>query len=351
MSMASIFGSNIIKNATNNVLKKRQNSSGSSNSTGRDPYEERYGSSGSGTGAITSTRGSSSSGGSSNTNTVDQSEQWKEYLAALEAQKRELEQQRIRAANEAYERNVAAMNSAFDQRGQILKGNLDSTLQNLATDYNASRSEINTDATNAAREAYINRMMSQRNLAQNMAAQGLSGGASETTMAGLENNYGNARNAIATTANENLGKLENLYSQNRNSAQQAYNEQLAADELQRAQYLTQFESDRQNALAQAYDEQISRLMDVDPTYLAAMSAATNNQAAYTPTEQTAPANTPVAVNTTQGGNENGLSNATRLAYARRVLSNGGNADDIIRGLSQTSSAATIQNILSQLGLA
>ena len=272
--------------------------------------------------------------------------------AAYEAYMAEMRRQQEAAANAAYDRNVAAMNSAFDQRGDLLKGNLDTTLQNLQTDYNASRDAINRDATNAAREAYINRMMSQRNLAQNMAAQGLSGGASETTLAGLENAYGNARNQIATTANENLGDLEDLYSKNRNSAMQEYNDQLAADALQRAQYMTQFENDRQNLLAQAYDSQLSQLMSLDPTFVAAMSAARNSQAGYTPAAQAEPSNTPASVSTTQGsGYENGLSNTVRLNYARKVLQNGGDADDIIRGLSQTSSAATIQNILRQLGIA
>ena len=330
-----------------NLIKDATNSSGSSR---RDPYEERYGNSGSGTGAITkkpsgSSGGSGGSGGSSYDAAAAAAAAYEAYMA-------EMRRQQEAAANAAYDRNVAAMNSAFDQRGELLKGNLDTTLQNLQTDYNASRDAINRDATNAAREAYINRMMSQRNLAQNMAAQGLSGGASETTLAGLENNYGNARNQIATTANENLGDLEDLYSKNRNSAMQEYNDQLAADALQRAQYMTQFENDRQNLLAQAYDSQLSQLMSLDPTFVAAMSAARNSQAGYTPAAQAEPSNTPASVSTTQGsGYENGLSNTVRLNYARKVLQNGGDADDIIRGLSQTSSAATIQNILRQLGIA
>ena len=116
--------------------------------------------------------------------------------------------------------------------------------------------------------------------------------------------------------------------------------------------MTQFENDRQNLLAQAYDSQLSQLMSLDPTFVAAMSAATDSQADYTPVVQATPENTPASVSTTQGsGYENGLSNTVRLNYARKVLQNGGDADDIIRGLSQTSSAATIQNILRQLGIA
>lgn len=322
---------------TNKALLDKAKKNAQMSAQGKDGWDRENNNSG----------GSSGSGGSSSSSSAAAA-----AAAAYEAYMAEMRRRQEEAANAAYDRNVSAMNQAFDQRGQLLKGNLDTTLQNLQTDYNASRDAINRDATNAAREAYINRMMSQRNLAQNMAAQGLSGGASETTLAGLENNYGNARNQIATTANENLGDLEDLYSKNRNSAMQEYNDQLAADALQRAQYMTQFENDRQNLLAQAYDSQLSQLMSLDPTFVAAMSAATDSQADYTPVVQATPENTPASVSTTQGsGYENGLSNTVRLNYARKVLQNGGDADDIIRGLSQTSSAATIQNILRQLGIA
>lgn len=291
---------------------------------------------------VNKNRGSGGSGGSGGGSSA----------SALAAYLAEIERRQRQAADDMYNRNVEALNNAYSQRGDLLKNNLNATLGNLQTDYNASRDSINRDATAAAKEAYINRMMSQRNLAQNMAAQGLSGGASESTMAGLENSYGEARNTIANTANQNLGNLENLYTKNRNAAQQAYNDQLAADALQKAQYMVQFENDRQNLVAQAYQNQLSQLMSLDPSYLAAMSARNTEQASFTPEQQAEASNAVQQVNTSQGsGDENGLSNAARLNYARKVLQNGGDADDIIRGLSQTSSAATIQSILSQLGIA
>ena len=269
--------------------------------------------------------------------------------AAYQAYMAEMRRRQEEAANAAYDRNVAAMNQAFDQRGELLKGNLDTTLANLQTDYNASRDSINKDATNAAREAYINRMMSQRNLAQNMAAQGLSGGASETTLAGLENTYGNARNQIATTANENLGDLEDLYTKNRNSAQQQYNDQIAADALQRAQYMTQFENDRQNLLAQAYDSQLSQLMSLDPTFVAAMSAARNSQAGYTPAAQAAPSNTPATVSTTQGSSATGVMNSWYANRARQLRAAGASDAAIAQELANEGIANSgIQYILNQL---
>ena len=269
--------------------------------------------------------------------------------SALMAYLAEIERRQRQAANDMYNRNVDALNNAYSQRGDLLKNNLNATLGNLQTDYNASRDSINKDATAAAKEAYINRMMSQRNLAQNMAAQGLSGGASETTMAGLENSYGEARNTIANTANQNLGNLENLYTKNRNAAQQAYNDQLAADALQKAQYMVQFENDRQNMIAQAYQNQLSQLANLDPSYLAAMSAKTSEQAAFTPEQQAAASNAVRQVNTAQGA-QDATSRNYYLRLAQQLMRGGASDEDIMRVLAQENLAnSSIQNILNQLG--
>lgn len=262
----------------------------------------------------------------------------------------QLQEQQRQVADATYNSNVAAMNNAYEQRSGLLKNNLDSTLKNLQTDYDASKASINNDAEKSSREAYINSMLSKKNMAQNMAAQGLSGGASETTMAGLENNYGNARNEIATTANENLGSLLDLYNKNRNSAQQAYNDQLAADALQKAQYMTQFENDRQNMLAQAYDSQLSKLMSLDPSFVAAMSGYTSSQSGYTPTQQAAASNKVNSVSTTQSGGTGGTTRNWYLNRARQLRQSGRSDTSIAQDLAgQGLGNTTIQHILSQLG--
>ncbi len=270
------------------------------------------------------------------------------YLAYLQ----EIERRQQKAAQDAYDRNVASMQGAFAQRGQMLKDNLDYTLKNLQTDYNASRDSVNNDAAKSFQEAYINKMLSRKNLAQNMSAQGLSGGASETTMAGMENNYGNARNNIQTTANENLGDLENLYDRNRNSAYQAYNDQLAQDALAQAQYMIQFENDRQNALTAAYESQMSKLLSLDPSYITGLAGLVSDQQAYTPTATTV--SNPVSKVSTQQGSAADLSGIGAPRYAlklaQQMAARGSGADDIINTLARNSvNSNAIVQILSQLG--
>ena len=72
-----------------------------------------------------------------------------------------------------------------------------------------------SDTTNdALKQAYINKMQTLRNLPQQMSAQGLNGGASETTLASMNNNYGNARNQLETERLKQLANLQNTYQNN-----------------------------------------------------------------------------------------------------------------------------------------
>jgi len=80
--------------------------------------------------------------------------------------------------------------------------------------YNYAVGQVNDAANDALREAYINRMLTERNLQQQLTAQGLNGGASETTAASLYNNYGNARNELERERQRQIGSLANTYQNN-----------------------------------------------------------------------------------------------------------------------------------------
>ena len=106
----------------------------------------------------------------------DASSVWQAYLDRLQAQ-----------AQESYARNMETIANAYDRSAGSLDENYDSARGQLESSANKSRGEINTDSEAAMRQAYINNMLSRRDLQQSMTAQGMSGGASETTMASLDN--------------------------------------------------------------------------------------------------------------------------------------------------------------------
>lgn len=190
------------------------------------------------------------------------------------------------AAQAAYDRGMSALNSAYDTQMGSLRSNLNDTKNQLASQYNYSRGNINTDAEDSLRQAYINRMQSQRNLGQQMAAQGLSGGATETTLANMLNNYGNARNDINTTANRSLADLEQNYNSNLSQAIQAYNSAVANANLQKAQQAIALENALSNNQISALSDYQSLMQRENQNYLDLLKTAIANGANFnfTPTE-------------------------------------------------------------------
>lgn len=126
------------------------------------------------------------------------------FIAALYAQQQEAQKA---ARQSAYNATVDAQNRA----------------------YGAAKNDVNKTANKSLQEAYVNRMMSEKNLGQQMSAQGLNGGATESTIAGIQNNYGNSRNNIETARNDNLSNLANTYQNNLSQAAAALESGMAGD--------------------------------------------------------------------------------------------------------------------------
>lgn len=111
------------------------------------------------------------------------------------------------AASGAYERLMQVYGAALDAQRAQRRAAYEAAVHEQQQLYEQNAAKVNGAADKALREAYINKMQTQRTLGQQMAAQGLNGGYSETTAAGVQNNYGNARNELET---ERSGQLNDL---------------------------------------------------------------------------------------------------------------------------------------------
>ena len=257
-------------------------------------------------GATTRPRTVSSSGSGSSKSNSSAANSYNALLAAYQAQRNNYDDylaQMREAAQNAYDRGMGALNSAYDSQMSSLRGNLDETRNQLSNQYNRSKQNIMDDAADSLRQAYINKMLSQRNLGQQMSAQGLTGGATETTMANMLNNYGNARNNINTTQNNNLSNLEGNYSDNLSQAMQAYNSAVATANLQKAQQAMSLENALANNQISALGDYQTLLQRDNQNYLDLLKAAIQNGASfsYDPTEAN---NTFKAVALQQAANPN-----------------------------------------------
>ena len=80
--------------------------------------------------------------------------------------------------------------------------------------YNTNVDKLNRTAEEANQQAYINYMMSKRDLPQQLSAVGLSGGAAESSYAGLYNSYGNSRAQTEKSRLEGMAELQQTLQNN-----------------------------------------------------------------------------------------------------------------------------------------
>ena len=151
---------------------------------------------------------------------------WQQAQQAILAAQNAAEQ--LRAAQEAQRR---AREEAYQKAAAQQRAN-----------YDFSAGQVNDATGKALQEAYINRMLQSKNLQQSLSAQGLNGGASETTTAGMYNNYNNARNDLETERQSQLANLLNTYQNNMAQLEQQRASGAAAD-------LSQYQTALQNLTA------------------------------------------------------------------------------------------------------
>ena len=109
------------------------------------------------------------------------------------------------------------------------------------------RTETENAYLDLYRQAYIDRMNAQKNIGQRMAAQGVTGGAAESTLLGLENGYADTLRRAEQSRIGELGTLERAITDARLSG-----------ELQSAQALAEAQRNRTDRYASVLQALISR---------------------------------------------------------------------------------------------
>lgn len=232
----------------------------------------------------------------------DYSDNYIDYEAILRAQQ-EAEERRLaelrRRADEAYNRNMARIENTYNSTAGDLRNNYDSTVNRLNEARDKSTSDVNADAEKSLQEAYINNMMNRKNLNQRLSAMGYNGGATETTMGSLDNQYGASRNGINEAVTKSLANLNQTYGDNLAGALQSYNSAMSNLGLQRMQLENAAENARNNMEASFTPTTDNLLMNQD--YVNALKNVVSRQGQYSfnPTQAT---NTFVAGNAQQAQN-------------------------------------------------
>ena len=136
---------------------------------------------------------------------------------------------------------------------------------------NAQKTNINQAADENARQAYVQYMQSQKALPQQLASQGVSGGATETANLGIQTAYQNNVNAINQNKANRLQEIDNAIVDLQNTGDLSLVEQVLANNqaaldaytstfdkgVSYNQWANQFNANRQDTLAdQAYRDKV-----------------------------------------------------------------------------------------------
>lgn len=128
----------------------------------------------------------------------------------------------------------------YNAYAQSRQQSLANQQQLLANQLASSKASTNRNYDSNAAQAYINYIKQRNSMPEQLRAQGINGGASESVMARVANNY--AQN----TANNNssrssaLSELQNAYNTNLANLNQSFDDDLAAQRLALAQAQAQY---------------------------------------------------------------------------------------------------------------
>lgn len=259
------------------------------------------------------------------------------------------------AAEEAYNNTMGRIAGAYDSASGNIRGNYDSAVGRLNDSRKNSLRRINVDAEDSLRQAYINNELTKKNLNQRLSAMGYNGGATESTMANLANEYANSRTDINKNLNRNITDLEQTYGDNLAQALQAYNNAMMNLDMQRMQMENAAETARANMTTASPG--LESLLTMDQNYVTALQNALLNQDGfqYQTSEATNKYN-PASVQ--QASSLTDTTNAAKLVAAR-ALQSGADSQQVLNSLYQQQAAgafgnpndtSTLAQILKQLGL-
>ena len=116
-----------------------------------------------------------------------------------------------------YEDYIKQLESKYaNLNGEIADAN-NAAVEQGVDRLNSQKTTINQGFDNSSRQAYITSMQAKNALPQQLAVQGVNGGASETAMLGLSTNYENNLNSINTNRQNSLLDIDNAVLDLKNS--------------------------------------------------------------------------------------------------------------------------------------
>lgn len=182
----------------------------------------------------------------------------------------------VAAQQEARARQEAAALAGYNSLLEAAKARYDNALSQRRQSYDKAVGDVNGASERAMQQAYLSSELQKRNIGQQLAALGRSGGASETTLLNMANNYGSARGAIDQNRTSQLGTLASQLAEGNAGDLDTYNNAKAGYDYDYQTKLANLANASQEKLlgySNAYADGLAKLEQSKEQQLAALRAA------------------------------------------------------------------------------
>lgn len=153
------------------------------------------------------------------------------------------------AAMSLYEQQRAQAEAAYAERDAARQRAYDAIVGGYQDQFNYGKKQANDLAGKSLQEAYISKMMGERNLGQQLAALGRKGGAAETTLLNMQNAYGRERGEHERTRADTIAQLQLALNQGKADALANLENARADDAVARFETMSSLEQQFAEAVA------------------------------------------------------------------------------------------------------
>lgn len=185
---------------------------------------------------------------------------WQQY----QQQKQQEAQQQMQ---ETLMPEVMGFEAFYDRMGgadfeKKLRESINASVQQAVNAYEAQMQETEQDAQEMARQAYVAKLLGEKNMAQRLAAGGYAGGMAESAMLESETNYQN-----------NLAEIQRQRQRALDEIQRAIDNARLTGDMEMANQLADYMAQVQSYYSDYYDTALAQLQQAQPTASAVTPSA------------------------------------------------------------------------------
>lgn len=162
--------------------------------------------------------------------------------------------------------------TGYDEYSAQTQAAIKAAVEQAVLGYNQQIETANQDTAELARQAYINKMLGEKNLDQQLSASGYAGGMADSQRIAMEGNYQNQLNALEMQRQETVKELENAITNAQLSGDLQTAQELSAylQELQ-GQWLSYIQNQQSIANNNYWNEQSLNVQKMEAAYTRALN--------------------------------------------------------------------------------